>query len=115
MKQIKKIYFGFIMLVLFQGNAAMAINACMPNFPGASEYTECNGAKTASGKLAMVQLHRSGTSSCYELKIYASGGGIGVGNTCGGLGGSWALRSPDGRNGFAEGVGRAIVWLLRNM
>ena len=95
-----------------------SITLCYPSIPRPIEYSECSGAKTASGKYATVQLKRGGVSltggaNCYDLTVYTSGS-IGNGNTCGGVNGSWSMIA-NGQNGFANGLGNAIAWLLRRM
>jgi vacuolar-type H+-ATPase subunit I/STV1 len=93
-----------------------AISVCYPSIPRPIDYTECSGAKTASGKYATVKLDRGGgmsSENCFDLNIYASGT-IGVANTCGGVNGGWSVM-VNGQSGYANGLGNAIAWLLRRM
>ncbi len=100
------------------GSYSGSISMCYPNIPRPIEYSECSGAKTASGKYATVQLKRGGVSltggaNCFDLTIYANGS-IANGNTCGGANGSWSV-IVNGQSGVANGLGNAIAWLLRRM
>ncbi len=93
-----------------------SISMCYPSIPNSVEYSECSGAKTASGNYATVKLSRGGgmsSSNCFELNIYANGS-IGNGNTCGGANGSWSV-IVNGQSGFSNGLGNAIAWLLKRM
>lgn len=95
-----------------------SVNICVPSIPQPSEYSQCSGAKTASGKYATVQLKRGGVSltggaNCFDLTIYANGS-IANGSTCGGANGSWSV-IVNGQSGVANGLGNAIAWLLRRM
>ena len=94
-----------------------SISLCYPSIPQPIDYSECSGARTASGSYAMIKLSRGGgglsSANCFDLNIYANGN-IAVGNTCGGVNGSWSVR-VNGQSGFANGLGNAIAWLLQRM
>ena len=95
-----------------------SVNICVPSIPQPSEYSQCRASTaSASYENATVELSRGGgglsSSDCYDIKVY-TGNNTGVGNTCGGINGSWSVR-VNGQSGFANGLGSAIEWLLNRM